>query len=281
MKDVLVKYWRLVLFIMIIMGVPIVLNFYVFTPSCQESVGDVKDWINFWSNYLSAIISAMIAFAILIIQRKDNKSENCQNRDNNHTENEKNRQLQLNVLAYQQRSQWLNNLREAIINNIIVYETNNLREIINLFKTTNLSLIQQKIKDTLERLIYTDTKVAMMMPEIISQNIFLSDYNNKRIDVYKKYCAVIRDLQVLSVVYSLQLSIKDIDDSLLSVASTSLKTTLGAYKPDEILTYNQVYDISNKIILATDTLFEEIRKCALSCIGNEQKRVDSILIRED
>ena len=173
MKDVLVKYWRLVLFIMIIMGVPIVLNFYVFTPSCQESVGDVKDWINFWSNYLSAIISAMIAFAILIIQRKDNKSENCQNRDNNHTENEKNRQLQLNVLAYQQRSQWLNNLREAIINNIIVYETNNLREIINLFKTTNLSLIQQKIKDTLERLIYTDTKVAMMMPEIISQNIFL------------------------------------------------------------------------------------------------------------
>ena len=281
MKDVLVKYWRLVLFIMIIMGVPIVLNFYVFTPSCQESVGDVKDWINFWSNYLSAIISAMIAFAILIIQRKDNKSENCQNRDNNHTENEKNRQLQLNVLAYQQRSQWLNNLREAIINNIIVYETNNLREIINLFKTTNLSLIQQKIKDTLERLIYTDTKVAMMMPEIISQNIFLSDYNNKRIDVYKKYCAVIRDLQVLSVVYSLQLSIKDIDDSLLSVASTSLKTTLGAYKPDEILTYNQVYDISNKIILATDTLFEEIRKCALSCIGHEQKRVDSILIRED
>ena len=274
MKEVIKQYWWIAL---IIMGAPIVLNYLVFTPSCEQSTGDLKDWISFWGSYLSAIISSMIAFAILVIQRKDNQIENSKNRNNNHIENENNRLLQLNVLEYQQQSQWLNNLREAMIKNIIVYQTNNLREIINLIKNNDLSLIQQKTKDILERLIYTDTEVAMMMPDINIQDEYLIKYNVKRKDVFERFSAIVSDLQVLSAIYCQQLSIKDIDNTLLSAASTNLKMTLGAYKPDEKLSYNQVYDISDKIISPMDTLFEEIRKFALSCIGNEQKRIESIL----
>jgi hypothetical protein len=219
----------------------------------------------------------MIAFAILVIQRKDNQIENRKNRNNNHIENENNRQLQLNVLTYQQQSQWLNNLRETMIKNIIVYQTNNLREIINLIKDKNLSLIQQKTKDLLERLIYTDTEVAMMMPDINTQDDYLIKYNDKRKEVYEKFSVIVNDLQVLSVIFCQQLSIKDIDNALLSAASSNLKMALSAYKPDEKLSYNQVYDISDKIISPMDTLFEEIRMFALSCIGNEQKRIESIL----
>ena len=98
MKEVIKQYWWIAL---IIMGAPIVLNYLVFTPSCEQSTGDLKDWISFWGSYLSAIISSMIAFAILVIQRKDNQIENRKNRNNNHIENENNRQLQLNVLEYQ------------------------------------------------------------------------------------------------------------------------------------------------------------------------------------
>ena len=271
------KYIKIIVIIIIILGAPIVLNYLVFSPSCQQSAGDLKDWISFWGSYLSAIISAMIAFAILIIQRKDNQVENNQNRDNNHIENENNRQLQLNVLEYQQQSQWLNNLRESMIKNIIVYQTNNLREIINLIKDNNLSLIQQKTKDILERLIYTDTEVTMMMPDINTQDDYFIKYNDKRKEVYEKFSAIVNDLQVLSVIFCQQLSIKDIDNTLLSAASTNLKMTLGAYKPDEKLSYNQVYDISDIIISPMDALFEEIRTFALYCIGNEQKRIESIL----
>lgn len=274
MKEVIKQYWWIAL---IIMGAPIVLNYLVFTPSCEQSTGDLKDWISFWGSYLSAIISSMIAFAILVIQRKDNQIENSKNRNNNHTENENNRQLQLNVLAYQQQSQWLNNLREAMIKNIIVYHTNNLREIIILIKNNNLSLIQQKIKDILEKLIYTDTEVAMMMPDINTQDDYLIKYNDKRKEVYEKFSAIVNDLQVLSVIFCQQLSIKDIDSTLLSAASTNLKMTFDTYKPNEKLSYNQVYDISDKIVSPMNTLFEEIRTFALSCIGNEQKRIESIL----
>ena len=274
MKEVIKQYWWIAL---IIMGAPIVLNYLVFTPSCEQSTGDLKDWISFWGSYLSAIISSMIAFAILVIQRKDNQIENSKNRNNNHTENENNRQLQLNVLAYQQQSQWLNNLREAMIKNIIVYHTNNLREIIILIKNNNLSLGQQKTKDILEKLICTDTEVAMMMPDINIQSDYLIKYNDKRKEVYEKFSAIVKDLQVLSAIFCQQLSIKDIDNALLSAASSNLKMALSAYKPDEKLSYNQVYDISDKIISPMDTLFEEIRKFALSCIGNEQKRIESIL----
>ena len=271
------KYIKTIIFIIIILGAPIILNYLVFTPSCQQSAGDLKDWITFWGSYLSAVISSMIAFAILVIQRKDNQIENRKNRNNNHIENENNRQLQLNVLTYQQQSQWLNNLRETMIKNIIVYQTNNLREIINLIKDKNLSLIQQKTKDLLERLIYTDTEVAMMMPDINTQDDYLIKYNDKRKEVYEKFTVIVNDLQVLSVIFCQQLSIKDIDNTLFSAVSTNLKMTLGAYKPDEKLSYNQVYDISDKIILPMDTLFEEIRMFALSCIGNEQKRIESLL----
>ena len=273
MKEVIKQYWWIALIIMV---APIVLNYLVFTPSCQQSAGDLKDWISFWGSYLSAIISSMIAFAILVIQRKDNQIENSKNRNNNHTENENNRQLQLNVLAYQQQSQWLNNLREAMIKNIIVYHTNNLREIIILIKNNNLSLGQQKTKDNLEKLIYTDTEVAMMMPDINTQSDYLIKYNDKRKEVYEKFSAIVKDLQVLSVIYCLQLSKKDID-SLIAKASQNLKTIIGAFKFDEKLTYNQVYDISDKLILPSEALFKEIRKLALTSIVNEQKRIDALL----
>ena len=164
-----------------------------------------------------------------------------------------------------------------MIKNIIVYHTNNLREIIILIKNNNLSLGQQKTKDILEKLICTDTEVAMMMPDINIQSDYLIKYNDKRKEVYEKFSAIVKDLQVLSAIFCQQLSIKDIDNALLSAASSNLKMALSAYKPDEKLSYNQVYDISDKIISPMDTLFEEIRKFALSCIGNEQKRIESIL----
>ena len=50
-----------------------------------------EGWMTSWGGYLGAVISSAIAFVILYIQRRDNEKQN-----------EDNRQLQLNILIYQQ-----------------------------------------------------------------------------------------------------------------------------------------------------------------------------------
>lgn len=62
-------------------------------------IGD-EGWMTSWGGYLGAVISSAIAFVILYIQRRDNEKQN-----------EENRQLQLNILIYQQERARLDNLQ--------------------------------------------------------------------------------------------------------------------------------------------------------------------------
>lgn len=115
------KYWKAIL---IILALPIVINFILLIPALSPIVGDNVNWLSFWGSYLGAIISAGAAFVILHIQREDAKLENKQNRLSNEEQNNQNRiankkqndanrQLQLNIMKYHQQSQWLDNFRNA------------------------------------------------------------------------------------------------------------------------------------------------------------------------
>lgn len=140
MKISMKKYWWIALVILLM---PIALNFILLTPSFTAIVGDEIAWLSFWGGYLGAIISTTAAFIILYIQRKDNESENEKNRvDNevqnkqNREENEKlnraNRQLQLNIMKYHQQSHWLDEFRNASLKYSQVLNNNNLVLISNI-----------------------------------------------------------------------------------------------------------------------------------------------------
>lgn len=140
MKISMKKYWWIALVILLM---PIALNFILLTPSFTAIVGDEIAWLSFWGGYLGAIISTAAAFIILYIQRKDNESENEKNRvDNevqnkqNREENEKlnraNRQLQLNIMKYHQQSHWLDNFRNASLKYSQALNNNNLVLISNM-----------------------------------------------------------------------------------------------------------------------------------------------------
>ena len=88
MKISMKKYWWIALVILVM---PIALNFILLTPSFTAIVGDEIVWLSFWGGYLGAIISTATAFVILYIQRKDNESENEKNRVNNEVQNQQNR----------------------------------------------------------------------------------------------------------------------------------------------------------------------------------------------
>lgn len=91
------KYWWAVL---IILALPIVINFLLLVPAFSPIVGENTDWLSFWGGYLGAIVSAGVAFIILYIQRNDNKTQNDSNRTENEKQNEANRHLQLNIIKH-------------------------------------------------------------------------------------------------------------------------------------------------------------------------------------
>ena len=140
MKIPIKKYWWITLVILLL---PITINFVLLIPSFTAVVGDEIAWLSFWGGYLGAIISTAAAFIILYIQRKDNESENEKNRvDNevqnkqNREENEKlnraNRQLQLNIMKYHQQSHWLDEFRNASLKYSQALNNNNLVLISNM-----------------------------------------------------------------------------------------------------------------------------------------------------
>ena len=140
MKISMKKYWWIALVILLM---PIALNFILLTPSFTAIVGDEIAWLSFWGGYLGAIISTTAAFIILYIQRKDNESENEKNRTNNEMQNELNRieneklnrvnrQLQLNIMKYHQQCHWLDEFRNASLAYCSAFNHNDLVMIYNI-----------------------------------------------------------------------------------------------------------------------------------------------------
>lgn len=137
------------LFVVIVIAfalvLPIGVNALYFIDTDYEILHKPSEWTTFWGGYLGSIISAGVAFAILYIQRKDNEKDNEDNRKSNKAQNDTNRQLQLNIMRYQQEIHWLDNLRDACLkychafnNNDVVLVTNlmwdNPKEAFNILK---------------------------------------------------------------------------------------------------------------------------------------------------
>ncbi|MBR6032563.1 MAG: hypothetical protein IKP36_11505 [Bacteroidaceae bacterium] len=269
MKEFAIRYkWVIIIGLILVVLFPIALNYILLIPINAPVLGESNGWLAFWGCYSGAIISSAIAFMILFIQRKDN-----------HQENSNNRQFELNIITYQQQCQWLNAFRNASIANINAYKADYLKEIIDLIRSKDLGKIQQKIKEVFENLTKTDTEVAIVMPPRRLQNNNLISYNNKRIEIYDIYSAIVYDLQVIAIYYCLDVSKKDFDKnpSVASTASINLKNILAGLKPEDKLDYNQVFAIANQLISSVPTLFHNYREAAVNCIGEEQIRIEKEL----
>ena len=101
MKSLLCKYrWVIILIFLL----PIIANFIVLFPAFSPIAGESKDWLNFFAVYFSGIITAFVSFWILYTTIQSNTKENQKNRD-----------IQTNVIKYQTKIAWINQLRSAIV----------------------------------------------------------------------------------------------------------------------------------------------------------------------
>ena len=107
--------WKLIITGLVI--IPIVADLIVFCPApfpCLV-VESTKEWINFFAAYISALMGAFVSFAILYKTIEHNKAESLINRQDNHTENEINRNLQISILKYQIAKEGLNAVKTSLV----------------------------------------------------------------------------------------------------------------------------------------------------------------------
>ena len=120
LKGYLKEYWWV---IAIIVATPPLLNFVLSIPAFCRIVGVDTDWLSFYGGYIGAVITSLITLYVLYKQLMQN-----------HKENDANRALQLKIFQYEQKRQWLSEMRRACFNNLISYNANDLREIRNAIR---------------------------------------------------------------------------------------------------------------------------------------------------
>lgn len=263
MKEFFRKYWWILVIILII---PVLVNILALIPVPENWVaGRPNDWIQFWATNIGASASALMVY---MTKRSI---------ENNHIENIKNRNLQLSILRHQQQSQWLDSLKKAMIDNIMMYNPNHLSDIINLmYQKQGFKLIHDQIRDLLNQLILTDTAVGMLMPEFQSEG--LRNYNRLRGECHIKYTQIIEKIQIIAIKYCSLIEKKkyEIDQNIIS---EDLKNFLK--ECDSINSEKVLCEKAESLKNSFEGTFDRMRTNAINCIKEEQKRVDSIISEDN
>jgi len=276
------KLFVLVIVVVIVLF-PILLNLITTTQSLVQNIaGKTNDWIQFWGSYAGSLITSGIALVILFMQMKQN-----------HQENERNRKLQ----QYQQKMQWLNDMRTACIENIYSYNVNDLIQAANTMQGSvpNLYEAYKHTDAIIFRLVTTDTKVAF-----IGENHFdyQKDFHQKRGDSFKKYIAVVYEIkaiiaQTINFINennknNIKKNAKDYWDDLLNKkidildVSSEIKERLKMhhYEESEDISLN-LYHVIIKYLDDCENYFEMVRKFTQSYLNEEQKKIKETLLSEN
>ena len=263
LKVILKKYWWIVAISLI---APIAINYALLIPSFAPVVGTNIDWLSFFGSYIAAIIPALGAFIILFIQREDN-----------HKENEQNRQLQINVLKYQQEMQWLNDTKGILIDFAFSVSENELRDILNQM---NRSLdVSQQLKVLIRNVGYNQARVKCMSKTHNTDHY--RDYISVNAKVYKKYNEILMDLQHLNMLFlttdqTRQKSLLDIYEKSDDI-SDHLKSLIKGSTSKEAFLNKGVFKASSPIVDSADGLFEEMIGVSLMYIEVEEARINRFL----
>lgn len=277
-------YWWVILIILI---VPILLNFIIMIPAFSSIVGSDRDWLSFHGSYIGSVIASLITLYVLYKQLQHNHEENENTRHENQTLNEKNRQLQLKILRYEQEKRWLQEMRMACENNIFSYNHNDVKEICNSFRfSPELNVILPKIKALMDRLAQTDTAVGFLMP-MTNMDKSSTNFNTYKNSAYESYRQIIKDLQTLA----------NFINNDYQTIQTKLSTPKFELSPEvkqsvetKIITprLSNIKDINTQLGLIaiqrssdSQVIFENMRDASLKYLKQQEERINKILIDTD
>lgn len=184
--NIIKRYWLVIIIIII---APVALNCLMLKPAIFKFVGKDTDWLNFWGAYIGVVISSAMAFYVLYKQLEQN-----------HIENDKNRKLQMNILEHQQKTAWLADLKNRLIDYHFAFSQNDINKLANLYNSySNKEHIMSEIK----RL--RDLMSAKSLGVEISFHDNTDEEEKKfveRLESHKdEFYALLKDLEWIAVFY--------------------------------------------------------------------------------
>lgn len=271
-------YWWAIL---IILAVPISLNFIVLIPAFLPIVGGSVEWLSFHGSYIGSIIASLITLYVLYKQLQHNHEENERTRQENQIVNEKNRQLQLKILSYEQETQWLQEMRSACINNIDSYNVNDIREICTAFTFHDYEYISPKIKNIIDKLDYTDTTICSLLP--IAGDKYTQTFDEQRQRAYKEYMLMIQDIGILAIFLN-----KDYETiqvglpfaHLSSKVKTNVNVQIVVPGLDKKYINARLASIALNRLSGERDIYESIRTASFNYLKKQQERINKILTEE-
>lgn len=266
----------LIIGIAVVLLLPAMINWLILQPRIMSYVGTDVDWLMFWGSYLGSVISAGVAFIILYIQRRDNEEQNERNRIENETANEKNRNLQLNILKYQQEIQWLNAFREAGVDYVSSYNFNDLVNVVNTYRHDPETAFNM-IAPLLDRLCRNDANLK-----------FIGIRGDKTLDlintcdsVFELYNDILNDIQY---VFTFVIENKNhtfngfyLQSDQMPISDTMKKIIRKASKVKGLSDDQLFNNIAMARIRIMDELYDKIKNLIGHYILGERKRIEGIL----
>ena len=243
-------------------------------PAIGPVVGDNVHWLSFWGSYLAALLPTVGAFMILYIQRRDSLGENEKRRK----ENEDNRNLQINILKYQQEMQWLNENREILIDCVCALDKDHLIEVAH--KLECKKDITLEVKAILDNLLKNDSRVAFM--QVSHRTEEYNTFNDKRSAAYVVFRDALLDLQEINILFQLTgFNKREIvlhERLQRKHVHRGLQRVISRYSNIQDFIQLNVGDVSALLLSVTPNLLEDTREAALAYIKSEERRISKLLI---
>lgn len=130
-------------------------NKLVYIVSCIFCfVGKDTDWLGFWGAYIGTILSSVVAFYVLHKQLEQN-----------HAENRYNRELQISIMEYQTKSQWLTELKSKMVDFYNAFSQNDITMLGDCFVSyDNKGYINKEIKRISDKMKIADFAKGLLFP---------------------------------------------------------------------------------------------------------------------
>lgn len=270
LKTILKKYWWI---LTISIFAPIIINFSLLIPSFTPVVGTNIEWLSFFGSYIAAIIPALGSFIILFIQREDNHRENKKRE----WENERNRQLQLDVLKYQQEIQWLNEKKNIFVDFALTLNKNNLIELANkMGESQNIFL---DAKHLLDSLVKNDSRIGFISVSEETEEYQKLMYQQKA--AFQLYRDALIDLQQINKIFIVaeQSQRHRVMQECLKEESIKkgLKDVIATYPSYNAFLMQSPHAVAIKLIFSMPDLLDLTRKAALVYVRSEEDRISQLL----
>ncbi len=268
--------FRLLIVTIIILIIPLIINKVILLPAMFDIVGEGTDWLSFWGAYLGSIISAAVAFIILCIQKSENEKQN-----------KTNRQLQFNILKYQQEQSYLNDFIIISSKLIAIINPLEIKTICKNLRPDNVNQIENEILTYLNKITRLELEFYLNISETDNKQEKLGS-NVK--EIVSKFASALIEIQhFLTIIAASPIPVNyDILKKIVlepknSRISEYFKECIINYEPNETDNLRLEYLWEGIISSILDTVAKESDQLYTvidDFVSDERNRINNILIKE-